>query len=465
MVASAAEYFRDPSLRPSGIAVCNLNPTTNVLELISAYHLEQFSTVSDLFLTGDRVYNDWGIKPSIRKAKALLKNGNSAIISLVWKAGTNDCLHAVLGYKIVKVKDRDPVIYIYDPNHPATTTIANTGVPVGMHQLILARDGSGWNARGPMSYAASKGITRYSNGISVFPVQKGFPAHLITTFKKLAYQSVITMTHAMFSQNKMGISLQCPADLLITDSNGGQIGIAKGRTVNTIPGAQVVTTGLSESYRLPRGNAYTLNISGTDTGIANLSFFSPTSTNQLTVTAFTNLPLTAGCQLTGSLTTHATIDNISNHSGTLISPDLQVAFTNRTGTVTGTRALATQQVAKSVIPEIRSKANTPFTLTTPAGETIALAAGAPPPNSLLAISCHGRKDFMAWSDGRWLLAGQHGACQSVFGKGITLLSVSVHQDNIDWTLRHSLEPGERSDLLFRPSTSADWQTIARLIAE
>ena len=73
----------------------------------------------------------------------------------------------------------------------------------------------------------------------------------------------------------VGVTLDCPADLLITDKYGSKIGFENGEIVNLVPNATVIVCGDVEIYLLPRNTEYDYIIAGVGPGEYKFTVFSP----------------------------------------------------------------------------------------------------------------------------------------------------------------------------------------------
>ncbi|MBA3044217.1 hypothetical protein FP804_03670, partial [archaeon] len=73
----------------------------------------------------------------------------------------------------------------------------------------------------------------------------------------------------------VGVTLDCPADLLITDKYGNKIGFENGELVNLVPNATVIVCGDIEIYILPRNTDYDYTVAGIGHGEYKFTVFSP----------------------------------------------------------------------------------------------------------------------------------------------------------------------------------------------
>ena len=73
----------------------------------------------------------------------------------------------------------------------------------------------------------------------------------------------------------VGVVLDCPADLLITDKYGSKIGFENGEIVNFVPNATVIVCGDIEIYILPRNTDYYYSIAGVGSGKYKFAVFDP----------------------------------------------------------------------------------------------------------------------------------------------------------------------------------------------
>ena len=117
------------------------------------------------------------------------------------------------------------------------------------------------------------------------------------------------------------VFLACPADALITNSSGKQVGWKNGQFINEISGAVVNYDSENEWYKLPLYDAYYYEITGKGTGVADLYFL--TSETNHPSNYFSNIPLTNGIKYYGTLEAGGSTSKIVGE-GTSLNPNSRI---------------------------------------------------------------------------------------------------------------------------------------------
>jgi hypothetical protein len=85
------------------------------------------------------------------------------------------------------------------------------------------------------------------------------------------------------------------------DGDGKRTGTQGGKTVNEIPGAEVITSGGVEIYRLPADREYSVILEGTKKGNAGFDLIRAEAADQAGLTIFEGIPVSPDAPLKGTL--------------------------------------------------------------------------------------------------------------------------------------------------------------------
>jgi hypothetical protein len=330
LAATAALYFLDSSLRPGGGRTCDLSRSTASAN-VNIYQRAQMVPLVQALLSGDSYFGrNWGPVQCLDTVRARLKTQRKPVILSI--GGTETVQqpvivngvqqmqnvqqtwgHALLAYKLVEVPGRDSAVYVYDsnlapklqwPGHDPSTALgingpaASWGMSSSMKPLYQGVD-----------RLAAREITRevpVAEANALVATIKAKLAELMSWFEKA---------------NKIMTILRCPADALFTDPQGRRVGILNGRAVNEVPGAEIRSQGEVEIYVLPRNVQFTVQLTGTGSGVAGFDVirYKP---GALEVTVFSKLPVSSGIQMRGSVAGSGVLDRLTSSSGQSYAPTL-----------------------------------------------------------------------------------------------------------------------------------------------
>ena len=311
MAATTGLYFEGTAAPPLGKATPALTleeASTN----INIYHRAQMLPVlRALSGTGDYLQRDFSPQHCYNDVRNALEFSRLSPILEFFGRDPGDKTtiigHAVLAYKLIEVEGRDPVIYIYDPNYPASAVKA----PHPMPQISLRIAQNTWANPTYMGYDWAIGTwisaRRVAREISLDMANALGPQ-----LKAMAYTAV----NALNQGKQMMAILRCPADVCFTDAQGRRTGMVNGKLVNEIPGAEPGAVGEVEMYLLPLGQNYSVIVTGTDAGTMSLDLLQAPTAEQLTAASFERVPVKKGGQLTGTLTATGQLANLKSASQT-----------------------------------------------------------------------------------------------------------------------------------------------------
>ncbi|MEN6548411.1 MAG: hypothetical protein ABFE07_20400 [Armatimonadia bacterium] len=311
MAATAGLYFEGTAAPPLGKATPALTleeASTN----INIYHRAQMLPVLQaLSSKGDYLQRDLSPRNCYNWVKNALDPSRLPPIVEFFGRDPGDKAtiigHAVLAYKLIEVEGRDPVIYIYDPNYPASAVKA----PHPMPQISLKIDKATWANPTYMGYDWAVGewigARRVAREISVDMANALGPQ-----LKAMAYTAV----NALNQGKQLMAILRCPADVCFTDAQGRRTGMVNGKLVNEIPGAEPGSVGEVEMYLLPLGQNYSVTVTGTGAGTMSLDLLQAPTAGQLTAASFERVPVQKGGQLAGTLTGTGQLANLKSGSQT-----------------------------------------------------------------------------------------------------------------------------------------------------
>ncbi len=236
------------------------------------------------------------------------------------KEKESDWGHAVLGFKLIKVKGREAALYVYDPNLPySSPEIQNHRC---MTQINFADKGYGLSENMMAIYHQtaynSKNIRSrvYTEGLAKQSMRELSQAE-VKSASRIARNAVYTMGNLMQATGITGIMLRCPADAHFIDADGLRTGLVSGVVVNEIPGAEVCTTEDVEIYFLPDHRQYKIVIEGAADGQARLASVRGESDTRIAVTAYDGIPLRAGSRSVGILAPGGCITSLASEGAEL----------------------------------------------------------------------------------------------------------------------------------------------------
>jgi len=315
MSATSALYFTDPGNKPLSKPTSQMSleeASTN----IAIYQRAQMLPLWTAMLSDFRFFQrDQSPAKCHQAVKDALKDSREpAIIEFFGKIGNSSAGHAVLAYKLIEVAGREPVVYIYDPNFPET----KARPPRPMPQITLVLSNSNWKNPAYMGY-----MWAYAGAISAHPVFREIPLQevnaLVPSLKKSLYEMMETLKIA----NSIMAVLRCPADAVFVDEQGRRVGVVDGRSLNEIPGAEVLTDGEVEIYRLPADGRYSLSITATGQGQVDLDVIRPEK-DSAGITSFQNMEVSSGAQITGTIADDGKIGQLQSGTGS-IQPTLDTS--------------------------------------------------------------------------------------------------------------------------------------------
>lgn len=244
--------------------------------------------------------------------------------------------HAVLAYKLVEVEGRDPVIYLYDPNYPASAVKE----PHPMPQLSLRVGQDTWANPSYMGYDWAVG-----HWIGAHRVWREIPVDMANALGPQIKAMAYTAVKVLHENSRWMAILRCPADACFTDAQGRRTGLVKGELVNEIPGAEPGIVGEVEMYLLPADQEYTVTISGTDAGTVALDLLRAPVADQLLAASFERVPIDKRVEYTGTLTSGGEMTSLKSEAQTC-----SVAWTGTASLAAFQPATATTDLARVPAP-------------------------------------------------------------------------------------------------------------------
>lgn len=277
MATTSILYFEDEIDKPIGYEESS---TIEILKNDARYNIDyyqtsQFSTKSAveiiIFAIFDRNWDGHGqqefqkIKDSIDENKPLWMHlrGKNYLIS-----GVNDVQHSVtpIGYS---TGSNSAIIYIYD-----------NGLPYQTREIEVTRNCIEYIDN---PYMNDKQSIRFDKFLSFNPEKK----FEVNVFKQMLKIFSNKLKGKLSDIKSYIIALDCPADLRIVDQYGRVITTLNGET-NEIPNAGLISGEEFELYDLPSNLEYTVEMIGTSTGKADLSFASKDI-----ILTFDDIPITS----------------------------------------------------------------------------------------------------------------------------------------------------------------------------
>ncbi len=310
-IHATKDHFENPATRPaakdvSTLTVAEASPT------ITTYHSTQMLRLGPSMLTNTRYFSkSYGVASALQGAESALRGRRECIkISLAGYRQKADGTklgrwgHAILGFKLIKVAGRDPVLYVYDPNLPfASPKVQSSRC---MTQIYFRGNGFGMSPNmtaiySQTAYTSGQRLRIYSDGIAAVPSLRDLNPAEVKATTTAANASIFAMSRWMQQSGLAGHMLRCPADAHFVDAQGRRTGIVGGQQVNEIPGAEIRMADDVEVYFLPTDRQYQVVIEGTGQGQARFASLRGLSDTRIGVTTFPDIPLQPGSRTVGTL--------------------------------------------------------------------------------------------------------------------------------------------------------------------
>ncbi|MFO7948005.1 MAG: hypothetical protein R6V19_14470 [Armatimonadota bacterium] len=317
MAATSALYFEQPGLKPVAKST-NKMTKPEASANINLYHRRQLLPLLQSIATGRNFpRKQWNAEVAANAIRRSLKDHRRPC--MIAFAGYDEIhmtaqgpngpeartvergwQHALLAYKMVEVEGTwiddgiftHTAVYVYDSNLPA----CDLGDDDPMPAIGFQRDLFGF-----FEPLRSEYPMHYTDGLTVTPVNREMPVAEINALWPTLKKSFYDMVAFLNKSNKLVTTLRCPADVVFTDPSGRRTGTVKGSQVNEIPGAEIRATGEVEIYILPANVSYSVKITGTGSGKTDFDVITAPTKTKAAMTAFNDLPTSAGTPMTGTL--------------------------------------------------------------------------------------------------------------------------------------------------------------------
>ena len=221
--------------------------------------------------------------------------------------------HSVVAYKILEIGDDEKRVYVYENNRPYDD-------PTDDYPLApeKRKDKDYYATFRPISNQASYASGRYTwERICAFPIWQTIPIEEIL-------QRIEFILDSWFKELRdkasMSLRIRCPVVPLLTDSQGRSIGYVDASFVNEIPGAQMDQQLDSWLFYLPMGLTYSVELTGTDTGVLGLDFVVPTGEAGARVAVWEDIPATPGSRATLTLSATDVAYEVILSTGLIVEP-------------------------------------------------------------------------------------------------------------------------------------------------
>jgi len=315
MSATSALYFEDPGQKPVQKSVQKMTPeeaSTNIDIYVRAQLLPIYAMLLSDSPTPKR--NEGPDKCHQALKDSLRQDREPLIIEFFGTKNGNATGHAILGYKLIEVEGRDPVVYVYDPNY----MVSEVKPPRPMSQIRFQESDTKW------AFADFMNIYNWKaqNRISAQRPHRDMPLEEVNAFVPELKKIVRTTLSLLSSEKKIRLVGRCPADLLFTDNKGRRTGTLNGQEINEIPGAEVLASGEVEIYDLPQDGEYQVSISGTGTGKLGFDVLRPENFSCLGLISFQNIPLQTGTKITAQIKANGEMKTLQS-SGKTFEPSLE----------------------------------------------------------------------------------------------------------------------------------------------
>lgn len=335
MSATSAEYFAGNLSRPGGVGATSALSQSQANFNINLYHRAQMRSAMEAALSGDNWHpRDEGVQKTVDALRGSLRDQRKPLIieffgkqAIAGKPGQFTYPgHAILGYKLVDWGEGKHCVYLYDSNYPSSK-IAGKAMP----HFTFNPSGGGWTLPNYMGYGWAVG-----NWVSAQPLTRTIPPTVMSALVPQIKQALADMAKLLATGNNIMAVLRCPADALITDGQGGAIGVKAGKVINTIAGAQVLSAKGAQVYLLPAGRAYSVSVTRKGEGNIGLDLLHSEPGGNVGVVSYDKLPIGSGGAAQVSLAADGKTTS-AQVGGKTIAPSLTGQSTGgKTGTQTAT---------------------------------------------------------------------------------------------------------------------------------
>ncbi|MCD6361986.1 MAG: hypothetical protein J7M38_14105, partial [Armatimonadetes bacterium] len=335
MSAAVEQYFSAQRRLPAGTGVNDVHLRDALPGIDEAQTAQLPWLLTTLLHRGNYMEETLTPDATLTIVRSLLRDqGRCAMVRLLGDGWG----HSALAYKLIEIEGRDPVVYVYDPNAPASNQIKSHRV---MPQITLSEEG--WSTPAFMGYENSG--ARYIGAHAVFAGMSSRDAEaIVRPLRRLLYGWAAESA----ASGKMLVSLIGPADLLMTSGRDKRLGVVNERTVNDFQNAEVLSEGGVEIYSVPPRENFSVEIRATGTGQVHFSVLRGESETRAAVVAFSGLTVTPGTTATCALHGDGTVENFTL-DGTPVQPTTQGVLTAGNATVWGTERNSPPSMPKVTI--------------------------------------------------------------------------------------------------------------------
>lgn len=299
MSATSAEYFLGNLARPGSAASTAALSQSQASYNINLYHRAQMRSAMEAALGGQNWHpREEGIQKTVDALRASLRDqrkpliieffGKQAIPGQPGKFSYPG--HAILGYKMVDWGEGKYCVYLYDSNFPLGNIVGKS-VPF----FTFKPDAGTFSFPSYVPY-----MWAIPSWVSAQPLTRTISTTVMNTLVPQIKQALADTANLLASANSVMAVLRCPADALITDSQGNAIGLKSGKTVNTIPGAKVISDKGAEIYLLPAGHSYSVSVARKGQGDIGFDLLHAEPGGKVGVVSYDKLPIgpTGGAKVT-----------------------------------------------------------------------------------------------------------------------------------------------------------------------
>jgi len=306
MAASSLSYYLWPEVKPVDKPVFNMEEDEAKPDIVER-HWEQVTHIFPMLITLQEKSFSYDAKSEYNHILHSIKDENEPKFLALGKQGENGG-HAVVAYKILDLGSDEKRVFIYENNRPYDD-------PSDNHYPGTQKDKDYF-----VTFNLSSNSASYDSYDRVFAVGT---FRIMGTEEIIAdiQQAIEAAFEWLWSKGQMLFRTRSPVVSLVTDEFGRRIGYVNGSFINEIPGAELQQQLDSQLFYLPLNLTYSVEMTGTDTGLLGLDFVIPISESRARVVLWEDIPVSLGSKASTTLSAGDISYQVVLDTGETVGPE------------------------------------------------------------------------------------------------------------------------------------------------
>ena len=304
MAASSLSYYLWPEIKP-------VNKTTFAMEESEAKgdiierHWEQWTHIFSMLVRAGEIESDYNAAEEYDQIVQSIKDKEEPQFLFLREQSTG-ADHSVVAYKVLDIGPDEKRVFIYENNFPLSEKVEDNYITFK-----------------PISNKVSYILEGLDRTYRFDRVSAADTLRIMGTEEILAAtkKNINIMLEWLWNKNWFSCRTRSPVTTLITNESGEKIGYENGVFVNTIPNAKMKQQLDSYLFYLPLDSTYSIEMTGTDTGILGLDFIMPISENEARIALYENIPVTLNSITTATIDPENLVQQVVSETGEVIIPD------------------------------------------------------------------------------------------------------------------------------------------------